>query len=83
MWLVESVDAELRIKGSSYRTIFARELGPLTLVLFRGQLVVGIKIETFWISVIYSDPTGPTQKKPFSPLGIVFFFFLHYCRQYI
>ena len=38
MWLVESVDAELRIKGSSYRTIFARELGPLTLVLFRGQL---------------------------------------------
>ena len=41
-------------------------------------LVVGIKIETFWISVIYSDPTGPTQKKPFSPLGIVFFFFFFY-----
>ena len=45
----------------------------MTLVSNHYFLVLGIKIETFWISVIYS---GPTQKKPFSPLGgFVFFFF--------
>ena len=46
-------------------------LGFMTSVSNHYFLVLGIKIETFW--TIYS---GPTQKKPFSPLGgLVFFFF--------